>query len=365
MNGILVCSGDGQKKNIGDYIQSVAQEQFFEHTDCYVEREHMDTFSSKEKVNVIMNAWFMWHPENFPPSESINPLFISFHLVPKTADVFFNPKTIAYLKKYEPIGARDIGTKKLLEAHGIKSYFSGCLTLTLGLKYKENSRCDRIYFVDPHYNIIGADENFGKARKLFIALKIYLRNFKTINILQKRFHAEYKIKYSKYSKKLSDWYCCISFYHTYSKVFTDEVLINAEYLTHDLPQSLFRNNEDKMQYAKSLIHKYAKAKLVVSSRLHCALPCIALGTPTIFINSQKLEEGVSRGGSNGRFDGLIDLMNTLYCEGYDIIAKDNIMKMHLRQKISLDSEIPVSEKHQTIKKNLIDSVRQWVLLNDK
>ena len=44
-------------------------------------------------------------------------------MYPKIADTFFSEKTIAYLKKYEPIGARDLGTLKLLESKGIKSWF--------------------------------------------------------------------------------------------------------------------------------------------------------------------------------------------------------------------------------------------------
>ena len=69
-NGLLICHGWGSTKNIGDYIQSVAQEQFLDKVDCYVEREQMNAFQSDEKVNTIMNAWFMHHPENFPPSDS-------------------------------------------------------------------------------------------------------------------------------------------------------------------------------------------------------------------------------------------------------------------------------------------------------
>lgn len=64
-NGLLVCAGSGDVKNIGDYIQSVAQEQFYDRIDTYVEREDLDVFSSDEKTNVIMNAWFMWNPEHF------------------------------------------------------------------------------------------------------------------------------------------------------------------------------------------------------------------------------------------------------------------------------------------------------------
>ena len=360
MNGILICAGEAQEKNIGDYIQSVAQEQFFEHTDCYVEREHLDTFKAKEKVNVIMNAWFMWHPENFPPSDIINPLFISFHLVPSIADRFLTKETISYLKKYEPIGARDISTKDILEKHGIKSYFSGCLTLTLGLKYKSNKHEGNIIFVDPHYNLIGTEEGYGKLRKLVVALGIFIKHFKSLIQLKKIFHAEYATGFYRYSKLLSDWVCCLSFYNTYSKVFGDDIILNADYLTHNLPQSMFKNDDDKMQYARDLIHKYANAKLVITSRLHCALPCVGTETPVIFVDSEKLEKGYSRGGSSGRFEGLVDLMNTIYCKNQHLFAKDRYMKLILKNKITSNTEISNPNKYIKIKDGLITTVYNWL-----
>lgn len=57
-----------------------------------------------------------------------------------------------------------------------------------------------------------------------------------------------------------------------------------------------------MEYAKYLIRKYAKAKLVVTSRIHCALPCLGIETPVIFVTSDNLEQGVGRSGSNGRLE---------------------------------------------------------------
>ena len=43
-NGIVVCKPSSNKKNIGDYIQSVAAESFFDHVDFYVERESLSSF---------------------------------------------------------------------------------------------------------------------------------------------------------------------------------------------------------------------------------------------------------------------------------------------------------------------------------
>ena len=40
----------------------------------------------------------------------------------------------------------------------------------------------------------------------------------------------------------------------------------------------------RFQLAKQLLDQYARAKLVISTRIHGALPCLALNTPIIFIS---------------------------------------------------------------------------------
>ena len=55
-SGIIVRTASGTTKNLGDYVQSISQEQFFEHVDYRIDREKMDSFLSDEKVKVIMGA---------------------------------------------------------------------------------------------------------------------------------------------------------------------------------------------------------------------------------------------------------------------------------------------------------------------
>ena len=58
---------------------------------------------------------------------------------------------------------------------------------------------------------------------------------------------------------------------------------------------------ERFQYAKKLLDRYAKAKLVISTRIHGALPCLALRTPIIFINKKY----------DIRYPGLYELLNTI------------------------------------------------------
>jgi hypothetical protein len=143
-NGILVDSilnnrSENGYKDTGDYIQSLAGETFFKVIDEYIDREKLAEYKSNgEKIRVIMNAWYMWFPQKWPPSEDIVPLLISMHISPLVSTEMLSLAGINYLKKHGPVGCRDKGTEMLLKQYNIPCYFSGCLTLALGEKYKSN-----------------------------------------------------------------------------------------------------------------------------------------------------------------------------------------------------------------------------------
>ena len=101
-----------------------------------------------------MNGWFQWRSENWPPSEYIYPLLISMHISPLKADDLLKPEGIEFLKKYGPVGCRDHYTQKLLESKGVPSYFSACMTLTLGKNYSiPKDKHKGIYIVDPFFEV--------------------------------------------------------------------------------------------------------------------------------------------------------------------------------------------------------------------
>ena len=101
------------------------------------------------------------------------------------------------------------------------------------------------------------------------------------------------------------------FYNQYSKVFGKKVLKNAKYLHNQYHCS---SEEEYFESAEKLIKKYSSAKLVVTSRIHAALPCTGLETPVIFINNTKDIEL-----STCRFEGLIDLFNVINHDGRKLI----------------------------------------------
>ena len=118
-----------RKVNIGDYIQSLAAKQFIKNKKniIYLNRDNLKYYRGNT-IKIIFNCWFIINDQTKYISKNIIPLFISFHI--NNPNNIYKMKKI--LKKYQPIGARDIDTMNALEKNGIKSYYSSCLTLTLG-----------------------------------------------------------------------------------------------------------------------------------------------------------------------------------------------------------------------------------------
>lgn len=270
--------GDAGIVNFGDHIQSLAAKQFLPKVDYYIERDQLNA-DVTEKVKLIMNGWFTYKPENWPPHENIIPLFISFHLNPRFSDVIFNnPEAVEYLKKHGPIGCRDFSTLKLMQDHSIDSYFSFCLTSTLDIKYKTQEKSNHIYFVDVLYDF---DQRYVyKADpKRILYHTATGRIFKTMNLPKK----------NKILKA-----------HIPQDIIDQGIVIN-QFCSNKL------SNEEKYQIADETLKKYAKAKLVVTSRIHCALPCLAMGTPVLFLFNG-LED---QAGHLSRFKGTVNHLNIL------------------------------------------------------
>ena len=229
--------------NIGDYIQSIASLQFLPN-DCkpiFVDRDLIQYYHGP-KIKLIINGFFSIREGNKFCSDEINPLFISYHINNNNID----NRMIEHLKKNQPIGCRDHHTYKFLSGIGVKSYFSSCVTTTLNRKY---------FIHDSNINegIIFTDFKFGK----YPRADNYIKNLKAYNFS------------------------------------------NITYLTHKFNTNLTQLQRFKLAY--NILQKYAKAKLVITTRIHATLPCLSFRTPVIFIN-QKFRN---------RYAGLYEFFNTI------------------------------------------------------
>ena len=84
--------------NIGDYVQALASSQFLPHIDGFIDRDEDLKDYAGEPCKVIMNGWYMHLPQNWPPSDLIDPLFVAFHLNSGVKEVLLSSQSIAYLK---------------------------------------------------------------------------------------------------------------------------------------------------------------------------------------------------------------------------------------------------------------------------
>lgn len=87
--GVILAGPRSSTKNIGDYIQSLAQIQYTGEHYIPIERERVSLFQTKDsdrsKIRTIMNAWWMWDPQFWPPAPAIEPLMVSMHISPLAA----------------------------------------------------------------------------------------------------------------------------------------------------------------------------------------------------------------------------------------------------------------------------------------
>jgi hypothetical protein len=268
-NGILIYKSYNNLFNIGDYIQSLAANQYIHDDVLFLNREQLNEYEG-DIIKLSLNGWFLHEPKNWPPSSYIKPLFVSFHLNSSAYYILNNPTSIEYFKKHQPIGCRDKSTMKLLQENGVSAYFSGCLTLTLGEKYMSSENSESIYFVDPYFDVYR--NVFSFARYIFILFS----NFRKIRkICKSMFENLSIISILKTS----------AFYNYYRKIFDSKVLESAIYINHMLREADFACEKNKISFAEDLLLKYSNAKYIVTSRIHCALPCLGLETPVLYIEN--------------------------------------------------------------------------------
>jgi hypothetical protein len=190
------------------------------------------------------------------------------------AEALVTGESLAYLKRHGPIGGRDLWTVALLERHGVKSYFSGCIVLTLGDE-ATRSREDYTCAVDVD------DETFE-----FIAKS------------------------------------------------SQRPVLRISH--HDASGGTFG---ERCAKAGRLLDIYAHASCVVTTRLHCALPSVAFGTPVLFLGDNDYY----------RFTGLIDLVP--HCAVAELKAG--------KSGFDLAAPPQPTGAHRQLRRSLIDKVQAF------
>lgn len=229
--------------NIGDAIQTIAIENIYAKLGVddpdfvslvkspeMIVRDELPHYSGPPCI-LPMQAWFgekqgLFH---LPWPDTVRPVFIGFHLseAKKTRNRFVSEGIHEKMKKYRPIGCRDRNTMHFLRGLGIEAYFSACMTLTFDKRGHEPKE-DKIFVVD-----LAPD---------------------AVNCLPETI------------KK----HACFDISHSHMFSGADVTLQEAIQF------------EDK---ARRILDIYRdEAKMVITSRIHVAMPCMAMGIPVIFIN---------------------------------------------------------------------------------
>ncbi len=271
-------------QNIGDDFQCIAAKQFIGDIpmEKWIDREKLKEYSQDE-IYLIANGWYMHEPLNWPPSSKIVPLLTSIHIsntrqkngrIP--SEFILSKESVGYLQEHSPVGGRDTFTVRELEKVGVKTYFSGCLTMTLQKLSEE--RKEYICLVDPTREL---EEFIRKKTKREIVIV---------------------------RPERSDW-----------------------------PE----NYSERIERAKKLLKVYGEAHLVITSRLHGALPSLAMNTPVLLLEGKFGDE---------RFEGLKYFVNL--CTFNDLYSG--------KYPLNIEHPIDNPKEYLVLRKNLEEIVKAFV-----
>ncbi len=265
--------------NLGDYVQTLAADAFLPRVDVEVDRDQLSV-PLTEQTKLIANGWYCLHDRCHLFSSQLSPLLISMHVSELSCG---NPMSksltrIKDLAEIRPVGCRDHYTLEFFQGHGIPAYFSGCLTLTLQ-RERFSSQAERsgIVIVDCPY--ISPNRKFR-----FFPLNRWLK-------LRRARREVCEIVDSFIS------------------------LTDSNVAFHSHTAEISTTHKQRFAKARALLEAYANAQVVITSRLHCALPCLAMGTPVIYIGLYDC----------CRFQGLGELVNHIFIDKRGRVKEVEIM----------------------------------------
>lgn len=218
-----------ERVNIGDSIMLLGIRKLYEkmgiNKDDIVEI-YLHNLSCYDGDYVILPiaAWMddYYMRNRLPFSPKIIPIFLGIHCISENGVI----EALEPYSKFGPFGCRDEATMQTLRKNGLDAYIFGCMSFQSVETRKANNQ-KKIFLVEV-------------PDKLYK----YIPNELKENIVEEK--------------------------HLYD--FTDSNI------------SLNRAEDMELELASSILEKYKnEAKFIVTSRLHCALPCIAMGIPVILL----------------------------------------------------------------------------------
>lgn len=224
------------------------------------------------------------HPNIFPLPPRIIPVFLGFHTITPEGWVKF----FSDYKHFGPFACRDVKTMELLRKEGLEAYTIGCLSIQSVEKREQTRHQNKVYLVD---------------------VPQHLRKYIPKEILQNAIEKTH-VRY------------------------INEFLTGVEAA------------EEELKLTRNILREYRDyAKLVITTRLHCALPCISMGIPTIVVNKERKNRENVRVFDN-RFKGMDSLLNMYNSDEFDSIDWnpgvpdiEDFKKKQLEQAISMINNV--------------------------
>ncbi len=220
--------GNTARINIGDNFQFIALEHIYETLGLTSQLKEISLkdlrYYHGESLVVPLN-WAIFDPnwmekDKLSISPCVKPLFLAMTLGSYRNEDYFNDYNISYLKKHSPIGCRDEVTYRKLLEYDIPCYLNGCLTLTTPPR-SDFANSNFIYFIDTPSSLADKIPSQFLENGRFVSHQVYYPSETSPKVIAENIKKQY---------------------------------------------DNYRQN----------------AKLVITSRLHAAVPCIAMGIPVIF-----------------------------------------------------------------------------------
>lgn len=269
-------------ENIGDEIQSIAATDLLPKVSGFVDRERLDEACDASKL--IMNGWFCHQPEKWPPSDKLIPLLISMHFTN-------NPEPISGVRANE-VFARDPAVLEYLKLHGP----------------------------------VGARDSFTLEWLQANGIEAYYSGCLTLTLDRPNVGHEEIVILNDLPEAVVSQATAVS-------------KRPVKLTTHN--DRLTRGTEARMQQARTLLETYARAKCVLTTRLHGALPALAMGTPVLLIDHSW---------DQSRFTGLNELVH--HCSPDEFVAG--------RYPYDLNDPPANPDRHLTLRADLRSRVERFV-----
>ena len=245
-----------QFMNIGDCNQSIGLENvykkmgIFQEDIVYIEKANLSEYAGDYVIlPLAANCDYWYESKMFPLSDKIIPIFFGFRCV----DDFHLRFLEEYKKNGEIIGCRDVYNMKLLRKMGFNAYVSGCLSLQSGECRESTPKDGKVYLID-----------IPDTLEDFLPTDIALNG----------------------------------------------VRLTQKFYRYDITKE--EAGEFELQTARERLDELrTNARLVVTQRLHCALPCVAMGIPVIL--------AIGHGTLDDRYTGYSDMVDIYWPEIFDRI----------------------------------------------